>query len=520
MNRRKKKLRFLIGIYAAVCLFIVGIGPAAAAQLPSVSAQGYCVIDASTGEVIVGSREQDTFAPASITKIMTALVTVENCADLDTTVITTESALTELEPLSSTMSPMPRPGEPFTVRSLLYGLIMRSGNECANLLAEYVAGGTEAFAELMNERAVQAGALNTHFVNAHGLDDDAHYTTPYDMALIMKAALENPVTAQLLSDQSFTIPATAYAGERVMTSGHSMVNGTVSCDGVFAGKTGYTIQAKWTLATAARRDGRTLIAVVMQCDEGCNYSDTQVLFDFAFQKVQGADPSGGSQIYDPQLVAYDSSGFTVTWKVGPDAYMAEFPVWIEADSTDQMTKDTAVVSGDTLSYRVKLADHGGRTGAYTVQAYVYDRTGASHVSSVKILAGVEDLRPGLLQWDGSWYYVRENGTLALNWLETKDGCYYFDYTTGRMQTGWLDTGSTVFYLEEDGRMVSGWKEIDGSTYYFQVPGDMVTGVMRIGGRLYLFDANGALQTSILPAAMGEKIMNSIVPEPTEASAGE
>jgi serine-type D-Ala-D-Ala carboxypeptidase (penicillin-binding protein 5/6) len=159
---------------------------------PYVSAQGYCVIDAATGEVIVGNQEQEVFAPASITKIMTLLVAAEHCADLDEMVAMSESALDALELMSSTISPMPKSGEMFSIRSLMYGMIMKSGNECANLLAERVAGSLDAFADLMNQRASQAGALQTHFSNPSGLDADNHKTTPYDMAMIMKAALENP----------------------------------------------------------------------------------------------------------------------------------------------------------------------------------------------------------------------------------------------------------------------------------------------------------------------------------------
>lgn len=514
-SRHGKQIRKsgIIRILSAVILLLSAISgmavPVSAADSPWISAQGFCVIDADTGELIVGSREQEAFAPASITKIMTALVTAEQCTNLDDRIAVSEKAVTDLEVMSSTLSPMPKPGETFTVRDVLYGLVMKSGNECANMLAEYVAGGGEEFAQLMNERAARAGAVNTHFSNPHGLDADDHYTTPYDMALIMKAALENPVTAELFSAAAYTIPATGYSSQRVMTSGHAMVSGEYACDGVFAGKTGYTIRAKWTLVTAAKREGRTLIAVVMRCDEGCSYSDTEVLLSYAFQRIRGEEPSGGALVYNPQVTDYDSTGFTVVWTVGPDAVRAEFPVWIEYDDTDQMTRKSAEAGGGTVSCRVSLAEHGGRTGVYTVQAYVYDAQGGCRISTVKVAAGMEELSYGLFLWNDAWYYGKENGALALNWLETSEGCYRFDYMTARMQTGWITSGETVYYLGADGKLVNGWQEIDGNRYYFQVPGDMVTGRMRIDGFVYEFDENGVQQPLGLSRQAAQYIFESM-----------
>lgn len=522
-KQTEKRSRFFRQVLIGVLVFLLfpAVFPkrtaAWAADFPSVSADGYCVIDAVSGELIVGSREQDAFAPASITKIMTALVAAEQCQDPDESVVVSEQAVTALEPLSSTITPMARAGEKFTVRDLLYGLIMKSGNECANILAEYTAGSTENFAQLMNARAQQAGALHTHFANAHGLDDDEHYTTPYDMALIMKAALENPLVSQLLSDRYYTIPATNCAGERAMQSGHSMLNGGYTCNGVFAGKTGYTIHAKWTLVTAAERDGRKLIAVVMKCDEGCSYSDTDVLLQFAFARAEGQTPQGGALVYDPQVSEYSASGFTVTWAVGPDAAAADVPVWIEYDSTDQMTRDTVPIEADTadasgrkyIRYHVDLARHGGRTGVYTVQAYVYDVQGAQKISTIKVLAGPDQMSYGLVSWNGAWYYIKENGALALDWTETEQGCYRFDYITGQMQTGWFKDGQTVYYLDADGKLASGWREIDGNRYYFQVPGDMAVGRMQIEGFVYEFGSDGVLQQLGLWPQIAEAVFSNI-----------
>ena len=132
-----------------------------------VSALGYCVMNADTGEIVLQKNADEKLHPASITKIMTLLVTVEQCDNLDSVTTVSENALNQIAPLSSTLHPMPKPGEQFTIRDLLYGLTMCSGNECANILAEAVCGDIDSFVELMNERAKEAGAKNTHFSTLH-----------------------------------------------------------------------------------------------------------------------------------------------------------------------------------------------------------------------------------------------------------------------------------------------------------------------------------------------------------------
>ena len=457
-----------------------------------VSALGYCVMNADTGEIVLQKNADEKLHPASITKIMTLLVTVEQCKNLDSVTTVSENALNQIAPLSSTLHPMPKPGEQFTIRDLLYGLTMCSGNECANILAEAVCGDIDSFVELMNERAKEAGAKNTHFSNPHGLDADDHLTTAYDMALIMKAALKNPAAKEILSAKTYTIPETAYTSERNMTSGHKMVSGEFECEGVYAGKPGYTRLAQSTLVTAAKRDDVNLIAVVMKSDSGISYEDTSLLLDNAYAKINDWGVTGGFNVYHPRVTQIDDAGFTVTWDVGLDAVRAEFPVWIEYDSTDVLTKGSLEVTSDTISYHVSLSDHAGKNGVYTVQAYVYNASGESKVCSIKVLAGVGEQK-GFVNWNGSTYYVHENGALGLQWQELEEGCYYFDYTTAQMVTGWVGS-DTKFYLDPDGKLHTGWLELDGKQYYFYQAGDMATGKMTIGNGEYYFDENGVMLT--------------------------
>ena len=192
------------------------------------------------------------------------------------------------------------------------------------------------------------------------------------------------------------------------------------------------------------------------------------------------------------MTQIDDAGFTVTWDVGSDAVRAEFPVWIEYDSTDVLTKGSLEVTSDTISYHVSLLDHAGKNGVYTVQAYVYNASGESKVCSIKVLSGVGD-KKGFVNWNGATYYVHENGALGLQWQELEEGCYYFDYTTAQMVTGWVGS-DTKFYLDPDGKLHTGWLKLDGKQYYFYQAGDMATGKMTIGNGEYYFDENGVLQS--------------------------
>ncbi len=258
---------------------------------PDVCAEGYIVMNAETGEILAEKNMDETYYPASITKILTALVVIEEVDDLSEEITFTKSAVTNITEDSSTLVPVAQAGETMTVRDVLYGLLLSSGNECANMLAEYVAGSNEAFAKLMNKKAKALGAENSHFTNPSGLHDDDHYTTPHDMALIFQAALENETFLEIDSSCSYTIPATNKSAARELTMGHKFVNGLLSFDGVFAGKTGLTTEAGRTLVTAAKRTGTvsgeetTLITVIMKSEEDKFYADTKILLEYGFALV-------------------------------------------------------------------------------------------------------------------------------------------------------------------------------------------------------------------------------------------
>lgn len=284
----EKSMKKIAAVLVAVCLCMLSVVSVFAQQDgPDVKAEAYCVVNRKDGSIVYSKNMDDRYYPASITKIMTALVTLEHCTNLDDTVVFNSEVMDSISSNSSTLNPVAILDEEMTVRDALFGLMLNSANECASALAVYTAGSIDAFVEMMNEKAQELGAVNTHYMNAHGLDDDDHYTTAHDMAIIFDAALKNDTFRYIDSSATYTIPATNKYGERTCTSTNQLINGALPYEGVYDGKTGHTAKAGRTLVTAAYRDGMDLICVIMKSDNDNFYSDTETLLDHAFLKVQG-----------------------------------------------------------------------------------------------------------------------------------------------------------------------------------------------------------------------------------------
>ncbi|MEH2930108.1 serine hydrolase [Candidatus Ventrimonas sp. KK005] len=257
-----------------------GQNGAAALAEPEIQAEGAVLIDGATGKVLYGKNADQQFFPASITKIMTALLVLERC-NLGDVVTFSSSATTNLE--SGAVSLNITAGDQLTVEQCLYGLLLKSANEIGNGLAEHVSGSVEAFAQLMNARARELGCTNTNFVNPHGLNNADHKTTPHDMALIMRAALGKADFCRIDTTCTYEFPAIQKEGTRTLTMGHKMMQPSDSryYEGIVGGKTGYTSLAGNTLVTAVERNGVQLIVVVMKANQ-THYTDTKALLDYGF----------------------------------------------------------------------------------------------------------------------------------------------------------------------------------------------------------------------------------------------
>ncbi len=269
-------------------------------QGPQIYAESAIVMEADTGTILYNKDMDMVNYPASITKIMTALVALENCS-LDETVTYSYYATHSIEAGSSTIGTTE--GEELTVEESLYALLLMSANECGNGLAEHVAGSIDAFVDMMNEKAAALGCTNTHFANPHGLHDENHYTSAHDMALIMQAALQNEDFVRISGTDRYEMRATNKDDEiTYMTNHHKMIapyksDSRFLDDTVISGKTGYTSDALNTLVTAAERNGMTLIVVTMRTANSGEtgiplYTDTALLLDYAsenFSRVSVAD---------------------------------------------------------------------------------------------------------------------------------------------------------------------------------------------------------------------------------------
>jgi len=256
---------------AAALLAAVSFFPVKA---QAVSAQRAILLDAQTGRVLYEKQADAQSLIASTTKIMTALVVCEQCNVLDRVRIPKEAVGIE----GSSM--YLQAGEILTVQELLYGLMLRSGNDAAVALAIYCGGTVEGFAQLMNDKARVLGMENSHFVNPNGLDATGHYSTARDLAILAAYAMENPIFAQTVSTKSVTI------GQRVLHNHNKLLWLLEGADGV---KTGYTKAAGRILVSSAQRQGRRLIAVTINApndwqdhkdlmEEGfCRYTVSQVI---------------------------------------------------------------------------------------------------------------------------------------------------------------------------------------------------------------------------------------------------
>ena len=248
----------------------------------SLAAETAVLMDAASGEILYDKDADKKMYPASITKLMTILLALEN-GKLTDEITFSHDAVYNIEQGSAHIAIME--GETLTLEQVLRAIILRSANEASNGVAEYVDGSVEAFAKHMTKRAKELGCTNTNFVNANGLFDENHYTTAHDMALIARELLKHEEYRSMMSETDYEIPPTNLQTEtRYLHGQHQMLNpnSIYYYKDAIGGKTGYTVEAGNTLVTYAERDGLTLIAVVMKCNGAEHYTYTAALFDYGF----------------------------------------------------------------------------------------------------------------------------------------------------------------------------------------------------------------------------------------------
>ena len=325
----------------------------------SIAADGGILMDARSGTILYEKNMNEAYYPASITKVLTAWIIIKHC-NMDDMVTFTHSAVNTLEPGASILGA--RVGDKMSVRDCLYALLLQSANEVANALAEHCSGSVEAFAELMNQEAKALGCTNSNFANPSGLNDENHYTTAHDMALIAQAAFSDPAFVTIDSTLYYDVPAGQlkqypdgwryYAHHRMLKK-----NDSLYYNGIIGGKTGYTSLAGNTLITCAERNGIKLITVVLNGHQ-THYSDTKTMLDFGFDNFQSVSiaqtDSIGQQI-EQDLTIGDISPGTLT-KLSLDEDSAII-LPIEGDFSDVTSSIDYALSEDAPDHAIARIDY-------------------------------------------------------------------------------------------------------------------------------------------------------------------
>ena len=276
-----------------------------------VQAEGACLMDARSGAVLYGKNMHEHYYPASITKILTALVVIENCDNLDETLVFSHRAVYDVEENSSSAGY--DEGDEVTVRTALYAMLLASANEAANALAEHIGGSIEGFCEMMNEKARQLGCTDSNFANPSGLNNPDHYTSAYDYCLISRAAFANDTFVQIDGSTYYTLPPMKRNPEEAMVyTHHNMLkkNSSWYYEGIVGGKTGYTSLAGNTLVTCAERDSIKLVSVVLNGHQ-THYEDTKLLLDFGFNNFYNVSLAEYRTEFDTVLEPMDIAGLGV-----------------------------------------------------------------------------------------------------------------------------------------------------------------------------------------------------------------
>ncbi|CAH0346043.1 D-alanyl-D-alanine carboxypeptidase family protein [Bacillus sp. CECT 9360] len=288
----RKLVKIIIGISISLGVALPPAETEAATVQPDIKGEFGVAIDATTGEILYDKKANQQGYPASITKVLTAIVLDENIKADEK--ITASATAVKQDP--SNQAFLLKEGEQFSKEDALNAMMIKSSNDVTYAAAEKVAGSVEGFAVLMNKRAKEIGAVNSHFVTPNGLHDDRHVTTPYDIALITKEAMKYPTVIQAMGTKEDVI----HTNQREVR----IVNRSEIHDNPLAlgGKTGFTNKARNTLVEILQKDGKTVIAVVMKTSRAEEYNDIAIMGNYAFDKLLTKQIITTDQVMDTKEV--------------------------------------------------------------------------------------------------------------------------------------------------------------------------------------------------------------------------
>lgn len=332
--RMKTKLKGITALLITALLLITAAAPcfAAAAEKPDITAKGAIVYCQNTGEVVYSKNMNVKYAPYSVTKLMTVLLAVQHLP-LDQEVTVSEEAASQSEASMNLKA-----GEVLTVKDLIYGTMLPSGNDAAYALGEAVSGTMDEFVKLMNKTAGNLGCENTRFKNPNGMKVTGHYTTAYDMMLITKAALSNDVVRKAAGATSYTVAETNKSKERKLKTHISFLEDEDS--GIYAGKTGYWDDSNSSIALGYSKDGLELYIVLLKAEAEKRTEDVEKLISYATAKVTGA-----------KVVGKDSAQGKVRIKHGAktrlEAYTAEVGyAYLPKEASESLITKQVVMRSD------------------------------------------------------------------------------------------------------------------------------------------------------------------------------
>ncbi|WP_291569402.1 D-alanyl-D-alanine carboxypeptidase family protein [Clostridium sp. UBA4548] len=307
--------KILLSLTLAVSIMTLNISNAfAASQAPSANANGVVVMDAVTGAVIYGNNEDTKYPPASPTKLMTVLLTLEKCK-LDEKV-----KVGTIPPTIEGSKIYIDTNEEMTVKEMLYAVIMVSANDCAEALAEHISGSEEEFAKLMTQRAKELGCKNSTFKNPHGLYDDEHRTTAYDLATIEKELLKHPEYLEISKTKTYMLPATnVYPEQRPLWNDNRLLHNYEKYyyEYAIAGKTGYTDESRHSFVASATKNNNTFIIAMLYDPVKTYFADSKNYFEWAFDNFQTTKLFSKGQ----EVTKYTSSnGTVIPLLAGEDIY--------------------------------------------------------------------------------------------------------------------------------------------------------------------------------------------------------
>lgn len=354
----RKTLAFLVlAVIAAVIFTVTSVaGRASAETVYTGSAECMIVLERDT-ERVLNEKNADKKRPmASTTKIATAITVIDNVTDLDK-IVRVPAAAVGVEGSSIYLEK----DEELTVRDLLYGLMLQSGNDCAAALAITTAGSIENFATLMNETAAKVGADNTNFVNPHGLHHDEHYTTARDLGKITAYAMKNPIFREIVGTKRYVMSWKDREYDRVIVNKNKILSTYEGGDGV---KTGYTKKAGRCLVASATRDGMNVIAVVLNC--GPMFEDCRQLFDGAFAEYSLKDVSKAVDLSPVSAIVTDG-------KAQSTRLEAEKGLFYPLTESEYGAIRFEVSGVDSMSAPVHIGDENGKIKFYSGNRLLFER---------------------------------------------------------------------------------------------------------------------------------------------------